>query len=75
MRITPTQTRRFSTARLCEFRKLRYSTQTAAADAARIPLDTYRQYENGKAQPSVNRLVTLAGVLGVAMDDLFQEER
>lgn len=73
MSVTTWQAREFSRARLCQIRKDRFPTQVAAATAAAIPLDTYRQYENGKALPSVTRLAALAGVLGVPMDDLFQE--
>lgn len=48
-------------------------TQTKAAARCGVPLDTYRAYESGRVDPSVDRLAALAAGLGVQMDTLMEE--
>jgi transcriptional regulator with XRE-family HTH domain len=40
-----------------------------------IPTNSYRAYEYGTMEPSLERLAALASVLQVPMDELFQESR
>jgi DNA-binding XRE family transcriptional regulator len=70
--VTP---RRFAPAKLVQLRERRGWRQWEAAIKADIPLDTYRQYENGRVRPSLERLAALASALDVPMDDLFQGTR
>ena len=50
-------------------------TQEAVADAARISVAAYRNYETGRAIPKVNTLLAIARALGVSLNDLVTEAR
>ena len=50
-------------------------TQEAVADAARISVAAYRNYETGRAIPKVNTLLAIARALGVSFSDLITEAR
>jgi transcriptional regulator with XRE-family HTH domain len=67
----------FSRARLRALRSAlengRGWSQTRLARQAMIPTNSYRAYEYGTMEPSLERLAALATVLQVPMDELFQE--
>lgn len=49
-------------------------TQRTMAELTGIPLDTIRDYEQGRSLPSVDRLPVLVSVLpGVSIDSLFTD--
>jgi len=50
-------------------------TQKAVADAARISVAAYRNYETGRAIPKVNTLLAIARAIGVSLNDLVTEAR
>lgn len=62
--------RRFDRLALRTLREAQDLTQPQLADKAGIPLDTYRDYEQGRSNPSVPRLMRLADALGCSLDDL-----
>lgn len=67
------QTRTFSGAHLARLRAARDWSQTRAAQETGVPLDTLRDYERGRTQPSIDRLAHMARALGVTMDELFRD--
>lgn len=44
-------------------------TQVMLAQASGIPIDTIRDYEQGRSTPSVERLFILADTLACSMDE------
>lgn len=64
--------RRFDHTKIAKMRKRVKITQYALATLSGIPLDTIRQYEQGRAVPSVPRLFLIADTLGCRTDDFTQ---
>jgi transcriptional regulator with XRE-family HTH domain len=64
-----TTTRRFDHRMIAKIRKRKGLTQIKLAEKSGVPLDTLRQYEQGKAMPSVERLFIIADTLGCRADD------
>lgn len=65
-----TVSRKFDPERLRALRLLAKMTQPKMAERSGVPVDTYRDYEQGRAVPSVPRLFILADTLGCSLDDL-----
>lgn len=61
--------RRFDHTKIAKVRRMMKITQRDLASASGIPLDTIRQYEHGRAVPSVERLFMIADTLGCLTDD------
>lgn len=57
--------------KLKEFRKLKNLSQQQVADNIGINQKTYSNYENGKAEPSIDKLIKLAKLFGVSVDTLI----
>jgi transcriptional regulator with XRE-family HTH domain len=49
-------------------------TQVALATCSGVPLDTIRDYEQGRSTPSVDRLFILADTLGCSTEDFAINE-
>lgn len=62
-------TRRFDRKALPRLRRKAKITQVKLAECSGIPLDTIRDYEQGRSTPSVERLFLIADTLGVRLDD------
>lgn len=60
---------------LRRLRTAKKRTQKAMAEAARISLAAYRNYETGRAIPKVNTLLSIARALEVSLNDLVTEAR
>lgn len=56
--------------KLKEFRVMKNLTQQQIADKLEINQKTYSNYENGRAEPSVQNLIKLAKLFGVSVDAL-----
>lgn len=61
--------RRFDHTKIKRFRSRTKLTQYKVSQLAGISLDTYRDYEQGRVTPSVERLFMIADVLGCKLDD------
>lgn len=64
-----TTVRRFDQLALKRLRKRASMTQVMLAQSSGIPIDTVRDYEQGRSTPSVERLFLLATWLDCSMDD------
>jgi transcriptional regulator with XRE-family HTH domain len=65
--------RKFDPEKLRRLRRAAKMTQPKMAERSGVPLDTYRDYEQGKAVPSVPRLFILADTLRCSLDDLASD--
>lgn len=70
--MAPPRPRRFSGAQLRRIRRYKELTQAELAAAANIPLSTLRGYEQGRINPSTERLAGLAYCLMVPETRLFE---
>jgi len=68
-----TATRRFDPQKIAKVRRERGHSQRSFARISGVPLETLRQYEQGRATPSVDRLITIADTLGCRVDDFTTE--
>ncbi len=57
--------------KLKEFRKMKKLSQQQVADKIGINQKTYSNYENGQAEPSIEKLIKLARLFGVSVDTLI----
>lgn len=57
---------------LKEIRSKKYPSQKIFAEVLNIPYTTYSQYENGKREPSFEKLVLIADTLDVSIDTLLR---
>lgn len=57
--------------RLREERKAHKFTQQFIADEIGVTLRAYQQYEQGKYEPNIERLIKLADLFGVTVDFLI----
>lgn len=64
-----TTVRRFDQLALKRLREHARVTQAKLAERSGIPIDTVRDYEQGRSTPSVERLFLLADTLGCSMDE------
>lgn len=64
-----TTVRQFDRTALKRLRVRARVTQVKLAERSGIPLDTIRDYEQGRSTPSVERLFLLAAWLDCSMDD------
>lgn len=62
------------TSRLIELRKQRGLSQQAMADAIGIHANSWKKYETGQAQPSIDALKKIATTLHVSTDFLLFDE-
>lgn len=46
-------------------------TQKAVAEAAGVSLRGYQQYEQGKFEPNIEKLIKLADTFGISVDELI----
>lgn len=56
---------------LKQHRKQKGLTQKAVADAIEISLRGYQQYEQGKFEPNIARLIKLADLFEISVDELI----
>jgi len=56
-------------------REIKGLRQEEVAELAKIPLSTYKNYEQGKQLPPADRLKAIALALGVSTDSLVFEEK
>ena len=61
--------------RLLEQRKLNNLTQRQVASALNISQPSYIRYENGGAEPNIEKLVKLADLFDVSLDYLLGREK
>ncbi len=64
-----TTVRRFDRLALKRLRERARVTQVKLAERSGIPIDTVRDYEQGRSTPSVERLFLLADTLGCSTED------
>lgn len=69
-----TMNRRFDPEKVKALRRDRRMSQRSFSVASKIPIDTVREYEQGRTVPSVERLATMADTLRCQIDDLFTDE-
>ena len=55
---------------LISLRRLKNLTQEDVARQAGIPTRSYQRYEHGEQEPTLSKLVILADVFGVSLDEL-----
>ena len=56
--------------KLIDLRKAKKLTQSDAARQAGMPLRSYQRYEHGEQEPTLSKLVLLADVFDVSLDEL-----
>lgn len=56
--------------RLKRYRGMSNLTQKAVADALGVSLRGYQQYEQGKFEPNIEKLIILADLFQVSVDEL-----
>lgn len=61
--------RTYDHKKIAKFRRTKKITQAKLAERSGIPLDTIRDYEQGRSTPSVVRLFLIADVLGRSTDE------
>lgn len=61
--------RTYDHKKIAKFRRAKKITQAKLAERSGIPLDTIRDYEQGRSTPSVVRLFLIADVLGRSTDE------
>ncbi len=61
--------RRFDYRKIAQMRRKAGITQLELSNCSGIPLDTVRQYEQGRSAPSVERLFILADTIQCSTDD------
>lgn len=68
-----TTVRTYDHTKIKKFRKAAKLTQYQLAMASGVPLDTIRDYEQGRSTPSVIRLFVIANTLNRKLDDFATE--
>lgn len=68
-----TLVRTYDHTKIKKYRRAVKLTQYAASQLAGFPIDTWRDYEQGRSTPSVTRLFLIADVLGKRLDDFAAE--
>lgn len=56
------------------YRNMHKLTQKAVADATGVSLRGYQQYEQGKFEPNIEKLIRLADTFGISVDELIGHE-
>lgn len=70
-----TANRRFDPDKMKIIRRLTAKlSQREFSVRSKIPIDTVREYEQGRTVPSVERLAVIADTLGCSLDELFTNE-
>lgn len=59
---------------LKSLRKLKGWTQAVAADNLKVKLSTYQSYEDGRAEPDIERLIMIADTYKIMVDQLIRED-
>lgn len=60
--------------RLKTYRNSHHMTQKSVAEAIGVSLRGYQQYEQGKFEPNIEKLIKLADLFGITVDDLIGHE-
>lgn len=60
--------------RLKMYRNKHKLTQKAMAEAVGVSLRGYQQYEQGKFEPNIEKLIKLADTFGISVDELIGHE-
>ncbi len=60
--------------RLKMYRNQQKKTQKEVAEAVGVSLRGYQQYEQGKFEPNIEKLVKLADTFGISVDELIGHE-
>lgn len=61
----------FFNERLKMFRNQCGFTQKAVSDAIGVSVRGYQQYEQGKFEPNIEKLIKLADLFGISVDELI----
>ncbi len=59
---------------LKSLRKLKDWTQAVAAENLKVKLPTYQSYEDGRAEPDIERLILIADTYKITVDQLIRED-
>jgi transcriptional regulator with XRE-family HTH domain len=59
---------------LKSLRKINGWTQAIAAEKLKVKLPTYQSYEDGRAEPDIERLILIADTYKITVDQLIRKD-